>query len=154
MTALSTGLSTVMVADRVAPLREAKTVTVESTVTGADTIAKLTLVDPAAIRTDAGTAAAAGRFELRVTVAPPVGAAPFKPTVPTEPTPPVTEFGERARVKSTGAKTVTGAVLLTALRVAVTVALTLAATGVTATLKDAVVAPAATVTDDGTTTEA
>jgi len=54
---------------------------------------KVPLVAPAAMVKLAGTVAAPVLLLIRVIVNPPVGAAPFRFTVPTEPTPPVTDPG-------------------------------------------------------------
>jgi hypothetical protein len=75
---------------------------------------KVAVVAPAATVTDAGTEAAAVLLEVRVTTAPPVGAARSKVTVPVEDVPPPTEAGFMLRPLRTawGAKTVKVAVRL------------------------------------------
>ena len=90
-------------------------------------IVKVALVDPAAIVTLAGTFAADVLLLCKVTTAPPVGAAPFKVTVPVELFPPTTEVGFLAIEESVAALTVSVAVQL-APRVPVMVAEVLLAT--------------------------
>src|SRR5215472_9624047 len=67
------------------------------TVVVADTVvvltAKVALVAPAATFTEEGTPATAGLLLDRVTVAPPLGAAPLNVSVPVEAPPPVTVDG-------------------------------------------------------------
>ena len=58
-------------------------------------IVKVALVVPPATKTLAGTCAAETLLLRNVTVAPPVGAAPFKVTVPVEMAPPTTVPGLR-----------------------------------------------------------
>ena len=61
--------------------------------TGLVVTVKVAVVAPAATVTDAGTWAAAVFELVRATVAPPVGAAPSKITVPVDVPPPSTEVG-------------------------------------------------------------
>lgn len=56
-------------------------------------IVKVAVVEPPATETLAGTCAAGTLLLCSVTVAPPVGAAPFNVTVPVELAPPTTELG-------------------------------------------------------------
>jgi hypothetical protein len=60
------------------------------------------LVAPAATVTLAGTVAAVGLVFDRVTTAPPVGAGPFKVTVPVEELPPNTLAGFMAKADTAG----------------------------------------------------
>ena len=64
------------------------------------------VVVPATTVTLAGTVATEVKLLERVITAPPVGAGPFKVTVPVEGVPPLTLLGFRLRVLSTGAVTV------------------------------------------------
>ena len=64
------------------------------------------VVVPATSVTLAGTVATEVKLLERVITAPPVGAGPFKVTVPVEGVPPLTLLGFRARALSTGAVTV------------------------------------------------
>src|SRR5437899_12551771 len=77
------------------------------TVVGFDTTlvetVKVAVLAPAATRTLAGTVAAAVLLLERVTVAPPVGAAPLSVTVPVDVLPPMTVVGLRLRLLSAGA---------------------------------------------------
>ena len=70
---------------------------------------KVAVVAPAATVTLAGTVAAAVLPLLKVTVAPPVGAAPFRVTVPVEDVPPVTDVGLKLTDFIAGAFTVSPA---------------------------------------------
>lgn len=67
------------------------------------------VVDPAATVTDAGTVALV-ELELSETVSPPVGAVPFRVTVPVELVPPTTEVGETVTELRVGALMVNVAV--------------------------------------------
>jgi hypothetical protein len=67
------------------------TVTSVAEATGSVVAVNVAVVAPAATVTDAGTWAAAGSFELRLTTAPPAGAGPSRVTVPVEEPPPTTE---------------------------------------------------------------
>ena len=69
-------------------------------------IVKLVLVVPEAMVTVAGTWAAAVLLLCNVTVTPPLGAAPFKVTVPVELIPPTTEVGFRVIEDKVAALTV------------------------------------------------
>jgi hypothetical protein len=68
---------------------------------------KVALVAPPATETLAGTCAAETLLLCNVTVAPPVGAAPFKVTVPVELAPPTTVPGLREIEDRVAALTVT-----------------------------------------------
>src|SRR5205085_8379686 len=106
---------------------------------------------PAAIMTLAGTCAANVLLLCRVTTtAPPVGAAPFRVTVPVALFPPTTDVGVRVTEESVGALIVSVVVLLTPY-VPVIVAVVLTATGVVVIVNVAVLAPAVIVTLAGTT---
>lgn len=87
------------------------------------------VVDPAATTTEDGTDADVA-LEERVTVVPPVGAAPVRVTVPVEEVPPVTDVGLTATLDAVGASTVSFAVLVDAPEVPVIVTTVFAATGV------------------------
>ena len=75
-------------------------------------------------------------------------------TVPVDEDPPVAEVGLSESEATVGAVTVNVAVLLAEFKVPVIVALVLDETAVVATLNVPVVAPAATVTEEGTVAEA
>jgi hypothetical protein len=85
-----------------------------------------------------------------VTVTPPEGAAPVSVTVPVEDAPAVTLVGVSTSDFGTGALIASVAVFVTPLAAAAITAGVLAATGTVVIVKVAVVAPAATVTLDGT----
>lgn len=106
---------------------------------------KEAVLAPAAIMTLAGTCAANVLLLCRVTTAPPVGAAPFRVTVPVALFPPTTDVGVRVTEESVGALIVSVVVLLTPY-VPVIVAIVLTATGVVLILNVAVLAPAVIVT--------
>lgn len=73
---------------------------------------KVALVLPAGTFTLEGTLARE-ELSLKVTVAPPLGAGPFRVTVPVEPVPPLTLVGFKVRVLSDRRVTVRVAVLVT-----------------------------------------
>jgi hypothetical protein len=98
----------------------------------------------------AGTVAVVVSALVRVTDAPPVGAAELSVTVPVEEVPPTTLTGLRLSPETVGGVTVKLAVWLPLLYVAVTVTTLCEATELVETRKVAVVAPAATVTLLGT----
>ena len=113
------------------------------------------LLAPAATVTLAGTLAAVVLLLESVTVAPPAGAAPLKVTVPVEEFPPVTLVGfseseERVGGGGGAAVTVSEADLLAPLNVAEMETVVDTATALVLTVNVALVAPAATVTLDGT----
>jgi hypothetical protein len=113
---------------------------------------KVAVVAPVATVTEAGTVAEL-ELLLRLTASPPVGAAEEIVTVPVEEAPPVTDVGLSESAVGTGAVMVRVAVCEELLAVAVIVALVFAETAIVVTVKVAVVAPAATVTEDGTVAE-
>jgi len=87
---------------------------------------------------------------LSATTAPPVGAGPFRVTVPVKEVPPVTDVGLTLAELGAGAFTVNVAVCVVLLNVAEIVDDVLLATGLVVTVNVAVVALAATVTLAGT----
>jgi len=104
---------------------------------------------PAGTVTDGGTCAAAVLLLCRVTIAPPVGAAPLSVTVPVDVFPPATEVGFTDRVDRLAALTVSVVAWATPY-VPKMLTVVFAPTGLVATLNVVVVAPAATVTLPGT----
>ena len=106
------------------------------------------VVEPAVMVTLAGTFAA-DVLLFSVTTAPPAGAAPFSVTVPMELFPPTIDVGFRLNDDKVAALTVRLAVLGTPY-VPMIAAEAFTATGVVATEKVAVLAPAGTVTLTGT----
>lgn len=104
---------------------------------------------PAATVTEAGTLALV-MLDLSATTSPPVGATPFRVTVPVEGVPPTTEIGDRETLLRVGAVMARLAVAEVDPRVAVIVADVAAETAAVVTVNVAVVAPAATVTEVGT----
>jgi len=72
-------------------------------------IVKLVDVPPAGMATDVGTEAPEA-FDERATVIPPVGAGPFRLTVPLAEAPPITEFGEMIKLDSVAGLMVSDAV--------------------------------------------
>ena len=111
----------------------------------------MAVVAPAATVTEEGTVAEE-RLLVRVTVLPPLGAAPLSVTVPVELVPPVTVVGLSAnpvKVTATGLM-VNGAVFVTEPRLAVIVAVVTDDTKVVEAVNEALVAPAEMNTDDGT----
>ena len=110
------------------------------------------MVLPAATTTLPGTVAS-GEFEVSVTVNPPVGAGPFKVTVPADGTPPATLVGFRLKEDIPWVFTLRVAVSTTGPSVPVIVTATEVLTGTVVIAKVAVVAPAATVTLPGIVTD-
>jgi len=107
-----------------------------------------------AVRLPAGTVTVAGTLALgsalpSPTTAPPVGAGPFRVTVPVAEVPPSTGFGLKDRAATASGLTVRGAVAVVP-QVADRVIDAAVATGTVLTGKMAVVAPAGTVTEAGT----
>ena len=96
---------TVRVPDLITPL-VAEMVTDLVVVTVRVVTVNVAVVVPATTVTLAGTVATEVKLLERVITAPPVGAGPFKVTVPVEGVPPLTLLGFRLRVLSTGAVTV------------------------------------------------
>jgi len=88
-------------------------------------------------------------LDANFTTIPAVGAAPLSVTVPVEGVPPVTEVGETATLTKAGGVTVRVPVFETVPNVPVRVAFAVVETGVVETVKLAELAPAATVTEDG-----
>lgn len=146
-----TGL-TVIDAAFATPLRVAVIVKDDAVVTAFVVMVKVADVAPAGTVTLAGTVPRVVDEDARVTTAPPVGAALVNVTVPVTGTPPVTAVTMVVRVDktATGGVTVTVAVPLEPLVEAVMVAFVLATTEPAVTVKVAVRAPAATVTETGT----
>ena len=146
-----TGL-TVMDAVLATPLRVAVIVKDDAVVTALVVMVKVADVAPAGTVTVAGTVPMIVDEDARVTTAPPVGAALVNVTVPVTGTPPVTAVTTVVRVDKTaaGGVTVTVAVPVELLVEAVIVAFVLATTEPAVTVKVAVRAPAATVTETGT----
>ena len=112
---------------------------------------KLAELDPAGIDTEPGTEAAA-LSEARVTVTPPVGAAPDKVTVPAEDAPPNKVEGVSVRLCGTGGSMLSSCEKLAPKALAVSVAETRLATGCAVTAKVPVVCPDGTETVAGTVT--
>ena len=96
---------TVRVPDLVTPL-VAEIVTDLVVVTVRVVTVNVAVVVPATTVTLAGTVATEVKLLERVITAPPVGAGPFKVTVPVEGVPPLTLLGFRVRALSTGVVTV------------------------------------------------
>jgi len=111
-------------------------------------IANVAVFVPAGTVTMAGTCAAASELVIAMS-APPEGALPVRVIVPVADTPPVTVAGEIAKLKGTGGLIVSAPDLV-APATPVMVATICDATGVVATVKDAVFVPAATTTLVGT----
>ena len=113
---------------------------------------KVAVVAPAATVTLAGTVVLL-LLSDNVTTDPPLGAGPFRVTVPVEELPPVTVAGFRLTEASAGGLTVSVAVLVP-FEVAVIVTVCCVLTAAVVMVKAALVAPAGTVTLGGTATEA
>lgn len=110
VTELGTGAFTVRVALCVAVLYVAEMDGVVLLLTAMLVTANVAVVAPAATVTLAGTVAAVVLLLARVTTAPPVGAAPFRVTVPVDEVPPVTDLGLKLNELGTGPRTVSVAV--------------------------------------------
>jgi hypothetical protein len=123
-------------------------VAVTSVETAAVVMVNVAVVEPAATKTEDGTVALT-LLEDRVTAAPPVPAGPVNVTVPVDVLPPMTEFGDTAMLDRLAAKMAKDAVLVTPPSVPVIVAVILLGTGDVVIVNVAVVAPAATIIDDG-----
>ena len=144
---------TVSVAVRVAPPKDPVIVTGAEAATVLVVTVKVALVAPAGTVTLAGTVAAVESSDS-VTAAPPVGAALVSVTVPVEELPPVTLVGLAVTADTLGAAA-TGFTVRVAVRVAppkapVIVTLVDEPTDAVVTANVALVAPAATVTLEGT----
>lgn len=133
----------------VTPLNDAETVTTVDVDTAVVVIVNRALVEPAATVTLVGVCATALLSET-VTTAPPAGAGPLKVTVPVEDLPPTTAVGLKVKELSTGGFTVSVAVCVTPLYLAVIVTVVLVATALVVIVNVAVLKPAATVTLAGT----
>jgi len=136
----------------VVPPYEAEMVTGVAAVTALVVTVNVALVAPAAIVTLAGTAAADALLE-RVTTAPPLGAAPLSVTVPVDGAPPFTVAGLSATEDSATAVagfTVSEAVFVVPPYEAEMVTGVAAVTALVVAVNVALVAPAATVTLAGT----
>jgi hypothetical protein len=97
-----------------------------------------------------GTVATEGLLLLSDTEIPPFGVAPVNFTVPLEPAPPITVLGARESELNTGAVTVSVADFIDPPLLAVIVTGVAESTGIVETLNVAFVAPAGTVTFEGT----
>ena len=117
--------------------------------TGLVVTVKVAVVAFAGTVTLAGTFAAAVLLLDSVTTAPPDGAGPVNVRVPVDEDPPIIEVGLKLTALRVAAVTVKLAVLVTP-KIAVIVTEVLLATGLVVMVNVAVVAPAATVTLDGT----
>ena len=117
--------------------------------TEAVSIVNVAALTPEATVTLEGTVATEGLLLLSDTEIPPLGAAPVSFTVPVEPAPPTTVLGASDSELNAGAVTVSVADLIEPL-LAVIVAGLADATGIVETLNVAFVAPAGTVTLEGT----
>ena len=111
------------------------------------------VVAPAATVTLEGTVAAA-LLDANVTVSPPAGAGPVSVSVAVEVPPPFTEVGESEIPDRVAGETIMLTDFVTVPRVAVRVAVVLAATGVVVIVKVAEDEPSGTVTVAGTTATA
>jgi hypothetical protein len=127
------------------PLRVPVMVTLAAALTAMVVTVKVAVVAPAATVTLAGVVADA-LLSDKVTVEPPVGASPFKVTVPVEDVPPMTAVGLISTDASAGGVIVRVAVRLVPLKDAVTVTFVLLLTAIVVTVNVAVAAPAGTVT--------
>jgi hypothetical protein len=113
-------------------------------------IEKLALVDPAAMVTLEGTTATKMLLLERATKAPPLGAGPLSVTVPVDAFPPVTLEGLNVNEVSTGGSIVSEADWVTPPKTPEMVTDVAVATALVRTVKMALVAPAGTVTLEGT----
>lgn len=118
--------------------------------TEAVSMLNVALFAPEATETLEGTVATATLLLLSDTEIPPLGAAPVSFTVPVEPAPPATVLGASDSELNTGAVTVTVADFSDPPLLAVIVTGVADATGIVETLNVAFVAPAGTVTLEGT----
>lgn len=130
--------------------RLAVIVTELETATGTVWTLNVALLAPDGTVTPDGTVATEGLLLLSETEIPPLGAAPVSFTVPVEPAPPTTVLGASDSELKTGAVTVIVADFSDPPLLAVIVTGVADATGMVETLNVAFVAPAATVTLEGT----
>jgi|SRR4051794_18033353 hypothetical protein len=107
---------------------------------------KFAVLEPLGIVTEMGTCATMKLLLLRVTVAPPEGAFPFKVTVPVDDCPPFTLLGDNESVVRAAFVRVRVAVLLTPENVAVTVTVVVDDTPDVVMVNVAVLLPEVTVT--------
>ena len=114
---------------------------------------KFAVLEPLGIVTETGTCATMKLLLLRVTVAPPEGAFPFKVTVPVEDWPPFPLFGDNVRVVRAALVRVRVAVLLTPAKLAVTVIVVVEDTPEVVIVNVAVLLPDVTVTLVGVVAE-
>ncbi len=151
---VTTGASTVSAADMKVPLGSVAVMFAFAlAVTASVVTLNVPLVAPAAMFKLAGTVAAPVLLLISVTVKPAGAAGPLRTTVPTEPVPPVTEFGLSVNAVMTAGLTVKVALLLLATSVAVTVAIFAVATPTVVAVKVCDVLPAGIITLAGTVTD-
>lgn len=155
--AVNVGALTLSVADAVVPPSVAEMVTAVFDATGMVLIGKVADVAPATTVTLEG-AVAAELLEDRLTCNPPVGAAPFRVTVPVDETPPVTVDGDTLTLEGVTGLIVSVAFADSSPWLAETVDAVMVTevawvTAVVDTVNVAVVAPAATVTGPVTVAE-
>ena len=112
-------------------------------------IEKVVLEDPAGIVTVGGTVTLLV-FELTAIADPPDGAIPFRPTVPIDPVPPMTDVGATEKLLRPGGLTVSAPVTVEEPRHPVIVTFMTAEIAEVVIVKVAEVAPFVTVTDPGT----
>ncbi len=132
------------------PPIDAVIVAVAAAETGVVLTVKVAEVAPAATVTEAGSVALP-EFEARLTITPPVGAAPLSDTEPEEVLPPTTVDGDTATEETVGGLIVRDEVIDAREIVAVMAAVVTAATGLVVTVNVVDVDPAGMVTDVGTT---
>jgi len=152
-TFMTTGGTTVSVPGRDVPLGSvAVTITFVLAATGDVAALKVPLLAAPAILKLTGTVAALVLLLISMTVKPAAGAGPFSVTVPTEPTPPVTELGLNVTVLMVAGLTASMPPMLLAPTVAVTVTMSVMATPVVVAVNVCEVLVAAIVTLPGTVT--
>jgi len=151
---VTTGGITVRPPDKNVPLGSvAVMLTAVLAATGSVVTLKVPLVAPPATLKLAGTVAALGLLLIKVTVRPVGGAGPLKTSVPTEPTPPLTEPGLNVSDVIPAGLTVSVPVTLLAPSVAVTVTMVCVATPTVVAVNVCDVFPARIITVPGTVTE-
>lgn len=131
------------------PFKVAEIVALFCALTALVFTAKVTELLPAATVTDAGTVATVTLLDT-LTTKPPVGATPFKETVPTDELPPRTELGESVTEERVGGVIVRVADFVCPPSVAVIVDVVCVVTALVVTVKVAVRDPEGTVTDAST----